>query len=239
MITVIKIIQNPWFVGIVGGIISSLVVFLITNKFFSGKSKKEFLLSVNKANEEIINELKPYITDIGLPDVSILNALCNSTARKYNVPFDSLNPVNIICEDLIKEINDNVFINDSQKESYMSRLIEYSFNWQEKFSKEKLKEYNQSINSIERAEIEHESRNNSIKLLSLTMSIMTFAFSILFTSMPFEGIYFSNHDAESIFMIAAFCIIMLMSLTISMLLLYKFKKTSNKKFKKTKKRKQK
>ena len=51
---VANIVSNPWFVGIVSSIISSLIVYWITSKAFSKKQNKENLQKIGAANNEML-----------------------------------------------------------------------------------------------------------------------------------------------------------------------------------------
>ncbi|MCL2311527.1 MAG: hypothetical protein FWC41_03400, partial [Firmicutes bacterium] len=103
-------IQNPWVVGIGGGLISGFVVYMITKFSISKKSNTEYYKQINQANSEVIRILKPYVADNGLPDKDILNAIISAVARKYLIQSDEMYSIQIFCEELIKEIIDNVYV---------------------------------------------------------------------------------------------------------------------------------
>ena len=49
------------------------------------KGRVEYYKQVNSANLNVINSLKPYIADKGLPNIDIFEALISSTARTFGV----------------------------------------------------------------------------------------------------------------------------------------------------------
>jgi len=118
-------IQNPWVVGIGGGLISGFVVYMITKFSISKKSNTEYYKQINQANSEVIRILKPYVADNGLPDKDILNAIISAVARKYLIQSDEMYSIQIFCEELIKEIIDNVYVSNDMKKEYFKQLKQY------------------------------------------------------------------------------------------------------------------
>lgn len=49
-------INNTWFVGIVGGILSGLITTWIGRRVFSGKDKKEYSQKIEATNREIVGD---------------------------------------------------------------------------------------------------------------------------------------------------------------------------------------
>lgn len=64
---------------------------------------------------DIIQALKPYVAERGLPEKEIVDAIIVSTARKYKVKCDELYSIRIICEELIREIVENVYVARREK----------------------------------------------------------------------------------------------------------------------------
>ena len=64
-----EIIKNTWFVGISTGIISGIVVFFCTKWIMDRKERVEYFKRVSNANQNIIETLKTYIAENGLPDI--------------------------------------------------------------------------------------------------------------------------------------------------------------------------
>ncbi len=85
-----NIFGNPWVIGIGGGIVSGIIVTLITRHLFSRREQKEYRQRIETANNEIIYAVRPSIAEKMLPSRSILDSLFSSTARKYAVTKSDL-----------------------------------------------------------------------------------------------------------------------------------------------------
>jgi len=109
------ILENPWFIGIVGGIISGTFVAFITRHLFSRREKKEYRQRVETANNEIIYAVRPSIAEKMLPSRSILDSLITATAKKYAVTKSDLYSLAGLSNELIKEIMANTFLASQQK----------------------------------------------------------------------------------------------------------------------------
>ena len=118
-------LQNSWVVGIGGGIISGIIVYFITNLLYKRKDNSKYLEQINRANLDIIQALKPYVAERGLPEKEIVDAIIVSTARKYKVKSDELYSIRIICEELIREIVENAYVSSEKKQEYAKQLQEY------------------------------------------------------------------------------------------------------------------
>lgn len=118
-------LQNPWVVGIGGGIVSGIIVYFITSWLYKRKDNSKYLEQISRANLDIIQALKPYVAERGLPEKEIVDAIIVSTARKYKVKSDELYSIRIICEELIREIVENAYVSSEKKQEYAKQLQEY------------------------------------------------------------------------------------------------------------------
>lgn len=118
-------LQNPWVVGIGGGIISGIIVFFITNWIYRRKDNSKYIEQINSANTDIIRALKPYVAERGLPEKEVIDAIIVSTARKYKIKSDELYSVRIICEELIREVVENIYVSSEKKHEFTKQLSEY------------------------------------------------------------------------------------------------------------------
>ncbi len=118
-------LENPWTSGIGGGLISGFIVFYVTRWFLQRKDKNGYITSVNSANKQVINLLKAYVVDKGLPDYQIVNSIISATAREFSVKREEMYDVIVICEELIKEIIGNVYVSSDQKQKYLEDLRLY------------------------------------------------------------------------------------------------------------------
>ena len=67
-------LQNPWVVGIGGGIVSGIIVYFITSWLYKRKDNSKYLEQISRANLDIIQALKPYVAERGLPEKEIVDA---------------------------------------------------------------------------------------------------------------------------------------------------------------------
>ncbi len=118
-------LENPWTSGIGGGLISGFIVFYVTRWFLQRKDKSGYRTSVNSANKQVINLLKAYVVDKGLPDYQIVNSIISAAAREFSVKREEMYDVIVICEELIKEIIGNVYVSSDQKQRYLEDLRLY------------------------------------------------------------------------------------------------------------------
>lgn len=132
--------NNPWFVGIATGLISSILVFFITNWIMKKKGKDEYYRRVDAANESVILSVKPYIAEQGLPAKDIFDSVVLSVARKYEVQRKDMYSVAIYCEELIQEIFSDIYVAADKKKEYSEALIKYKKETQVDEQKEEIKQ---------------------------------------------------------------------------------------------------
>lgn len=177
-------LQNQWIVGIGGGIISGIIVYFITNHIYRKKDNSKYIEQINNANTDIIRALKPYVAERGLPEKEVIDAMIVSVARKYKVKSDELYSVRIICEELIREVVENIYVSSEKKYEFTKQLSEYLHT----LDVEKRKSYLVT-------DIEKEIRNmNAITELNYRQRIITFSsimISIFTALLTMIGIYTS------------------------------------------------
>ena len=110
-----EVFNNAWVIGIGGGILSGLIVTLITRYIFSKKDNKEYAQKISTVNREVIYALRPGISEGHIPDNEVLSSLVNATARKYKVERSDAYQAKQIAEELIKEIPKEAMIIPSDK----------------------------------------------------------------------------------------------------------------------------
>lgn len=119
---IIEIFNNQWVINIGGGILSGLLVMLITRKFFESKDNREYLQRVNLANNEIIYAIKPFIIDGEAPEIDIIKSMRTATSRKYGLDLNDILSIYGITDNLIKEVMDTSFISHNLKREYCEKL---------------------------------------------------------------------------------------------------------------------
>lgn len=117
------LLSNVWVIGIGGGILSGLIVSIITRIIFSGKNNKEYSQKIMSANHEILYALRPNISEESMPKAEIIRALIQSTARKYEVEPSDLFSLEELASELVKEVMDSSFILPEMKKRYCEQLI--------------------------------------------------------------------------------------------------------------------
>lgn len=115
--------DNPWFVGIGGGIVSGLLVFIITSSIVNKVSRKEYYKKVKEANREIIALLIMSVSEGRIPSLSVIESLLKSLTRSYGVKDGDLNNISETLEDLIKEIFETRFVSNDKKNELSEALI--------------------------------------------------------------------------------------------------------------------
>lgn len=117
-------LENAWVVGILGGVVSGIIVFLITNWLFSGQGKREIARRIGTANQEVVLAVRQGIPENTIPTAAVLYALIKATARKHGVRDEELYGPPEVAQDLIKEVMDSSFISAQTKEDYCKRLAD-------------------------------------------------------------------------------------------------------------------
>lgn len=110
----ISFLTNPWTISIITGII----VFILTDFIKGYRRKKDYYQNAELANLEMLQTLKTLIPEQELPDISIIKSMHSSTARKYEINLEDMNSLDLILDDLIKEIMDTSFLAYKDKVVY-------------------------------------------------------------------------------------------------------------------------
>jgi len=162
-----EILNNAWVVGIGGGILSGLLVTLITRYIFSKKDDKEYIQKLATVNKEVVYALRPGISEGHIPDEEVLSSLINATARKYKVARDDVFRPKQIAEELIKEIMDSSFISSETKKNYCETLAHLLVVKEEVKTSIDLK----SVEDIERKISESDYRSRLVSRMSAILGL--------------------------------------------------------------------
>ena len=120
----IGVFQNPWVVGIGGGILSGFVVTLFSRKMFVKKEDREYLQKLVTANHEILYAMRNTISEKQTPSLTIVNSLQSATARKYGIEENDLYSIDEMADTLIKEVMDSRFMPVELKKEYYILLCD-------------------------------------------------------------------------------------------------------------------
>ena len=113
--------SNAWVISIISGIL----VFFITNAIIIFQDKRHQKKQIFDANTMLLNHLRGYVVDNGLPQKEIINAVRSSIAREYNVKYEDLLNTKLACEELVKDIIGNIYISNDNKKNYINMLQEH------------------------------------------------------------------------------------------------------------------
>lgn len=115
-------LNNPWVIGIGGGILSGALVTFFSRLILSRRDSGEYTQKLHAANRELVYALRPGVSEGLVPDRPVVLSLINATGRKYSVdPGDLMTPEQI-SEELTKEIMDSSFISAGTKQDYCKQL---------------------------------------------------------------------------------------------------------------------
>jgi hypothetical protein len=170
-----EIFSNPWVIGVGGGILSGIIVTLITKSLFSQKDQKELARNIETANREILYALRPEVSEGQTPSTPVINALRFATARKYKLDHEYLHRSRHFAEELIKEIMDSSFISSETKRKYCDSLNDL-------ISEEAPEPNNLELKEKEKFVINTEYREKMIMLFSITLGMIATLFTA-FTSL--------------------------------------------------------
>lgn len=176
---VLEFFKNTWVVGIGSGIISSIAVYYLTNILVKHRDASKHLEQIQRANLDLIRTLKPYVAEKGLPQKEVVNAVITSTARKYGVSVDEVYTIRTICEELIREIIDNVYVSSDQKQEYTMQLYNYLHEYESYQNKKDLPNHitvpSSGYSEMLRAVNRHKHIENIAMILSLITGLCTSA----------------------------------------------------------------
>ncbi len=116
------LLNNPWLIGIGGGILSGLIVTLLTRYFFSKRENREYYQKIVTANQEVLYAVRLGIADGDIPANYVLNAVISATAYKYGVNESDLFDKEQMSNVLIKEVMDNSFLSALSKKEYCKKI---------------------------------------------------------------------------------------------------------------------
>lgn len=116
-----EFLSNSWVVSIISGII----VFLLTNTIIMIQNRRKHKKQISDANTMVLNRLRGYVVDNGLPQKDIINAVKSSTSREYNIKYDELLTIKELCEELITDIISNIYISNDNKVKYINMLKDF------------------------------------------------------------------------------------------------------------------
>jgi len=114
-------IVNNLLIGVVGSLIATVIVFLVTQLREHIKHQKR----IKAANIFVMDRLRAYIVNADIPTDEILEALRRSAARKYELKEYELWPIYTYVEETIAEIVGNVYLKIEDQTAYLGKANKY------------------------------------------------------------------------------------------------------------------
>ncbi len=207
-----EILNNPWLVGIGGGILSGLIVAYISRVIFSRRDNKEYAQKISQANHEVLYAVRPGISEGIIPNNGILKSLISATARKYGVDESDMHGLDAVSSELVKEVMDSSFISAQAKQEFC----------------EKLTQIKEEAPRVEKVEVDREYsisaryRRQMVAMLSGMVGILT-ALAGLFLTLQKSPDEISNPKFLVILILPAVVAIMLMLAVVTVRELQKMK----------------
>lgn len=122
------IFNNLLFIGIAGGILSGIFVALITRVIFSRRDSREYALKLGTANREVIDAIRPGISEGVIPSLQVVESMIAATARRYGVNTKEMLTPKEMTEDLIKAVMDSEFVSVKMKSEFCEQLAKLAPN---------------------------------------------------------------------------------------------------------------
>lgn len=113
--------SNSWVISIFSGIFVFFITSLLAFPFKRNQRKQK----IEEANQSIINHLRGYVVENGLPKDIIIEAVKASIARRYDVKSSDLLTNEAFCEELIAEVIGNTYISNQNKTTCLKIFEEY------------------------------------------------------------------------------------------------------------------
>ena len=163
-----SLLSNPWVIALVGGVLSGLVVFLVTRFVLSKRENREYVQKVASANREILYAIRPGISEKVFPSEEVLRSLLVATARKYIVDQSDLWEPHELAQELVKEVMDSSFLSANDKADYCEGLSKMGIREAKPTSPELVAEIRQEVRSTEFTAY----RARLTRLVSLMMALL-------------------------------------------------------------------
>ena len=163
---------NPWVIGILGSVPGGFFVSWLSKVVLGRRENREYLQKVIGANREVVNAIRPGISEGHIPTSEVLISLLNATARRYAVePNDLYTPAQI-AEELVKEVMDSSFISSAQKAEYCSKLAVLG-------ARGKSESVEVEKREVPMAIAEH--RRRSVSAMSMFLGLLTVSMTVMYS----------------------------------------------------------
>ena len=119
----LEFIQEPLFIGLILGWVSAGLIVLMGVWDRNKMRRTAYFERVGEANIAVLIAIRAFVADNGLPDKKFLMGMINSNARKYNVEAEDMYAPYAFCEEVVKEMMEDVFVSGDDKRRYSMELM--------------------------------------------------------------------------------------------------------------------
>ena len=116
-----EILNNPWFVSIVCGLIATAIGFG-ASRLLDNIYNQRLENRIKSANDFTISQFEVYLVNSSNPSYEILVALRCNAARRFNVGVDKLFSVGACIEAVVSGIVSNVYLNADQQKTHLANV---------------------------------------------------------------------------------------------------------------------
>lgn len=111
-------VSNDWFISFVSGI----TVYVGQRIWERRKENRELLRDIQIANQEVLQAIRPHISEGLTPERPLIDSLLSSTSKKYGLQVNQLYSINEVVDELVKEVLGSSFISVRVKNEFCNTL---------------------------------------------------------------------------------------------------------------------
>lgn len=130
-----SILNNIWVTSIICSLIATMIAFFLRQLISTIRHTK----IIDEANQLVVNQLKVYIINHGIPSETILNSLIKHAERKYKIRKSELLSSMDYFEEIVPEIIGNTYLKIEEQSKYLKIIDEYLVNHSDFYNDKKAK----------------------------------------------------------------------------------------------------
>ncbi|MGJ4748139.1 hypothetical protein ACQV5M_17400 [Leptospira sp. SA-E8] len=176
----IELLLNQWVIGIGGGVISGIIVYIVTYYISSRKEDKLRLQKAEVANNELLHIMRPIIIDKSRFNPDLFDSIISSLANKHGIEDDDLLDLIDLGNEIIRDIMQSPFLASEIKDKYCSNILE-EVKKEETAREEAFNKYVAGKRTVQ------SKAGESSRFISLLLGITTSLFGILSSTIVFLG----------------------------------------------------
>lgn len=168
-------LNNPWISGVIIGIISGLIVYVLTDKFFGKQKQREHRKIIINANNNVLQNVKSFFIQKQILKREIIESMIQAVAIQNNLNREELFNIKDIGGLLVKEFMETSFLSVDNKKLICEEV--YNTLFTEASEQQNVPKASSDI--IIR-------RNESSLQISLVMALSTAMMTLLYTVTTFK-----------------------------------------------------